>query len=76
MTENIEEQAKERGLADMEAFPRTANEWQGDEGAPGMTFRQYAAVKAMQGLLAKGNRLDAIGEAIRHADDLIAGLSK
>lgn len=59
------------------AFPRTAgNHHRGDAG---MTLRQYAAIKAMQGLLAKHGYIDAeyiTQGAVKAADALLAELEK
>ncbi|QWY83555.1 hypothetical protein [Rhizobium phage RHph_X2_26] len=46
-------------------------------GAAGMSFRQFAAVAAMQGFIAKRGNAGAVQtarEAVEHADALIAAL--
>jgi hypothetical protein len=66
------------------AFPEIGNvgynsDWQSESG---MTIRQYAAVKAMQGLLASGltyggsstNREALAKDAVAHADALMSVL--
>lgn len=58
------------------AFPRTAgNHHRGDAG---MTLRQYAAIKAMQGLLADGMDCPeyVAMRAVKAADALLADLEK
>lgn len=55
------------------AFPTTAIY----DSEKGMTLRQYAAIKAMQGLLTDGLRGDdVIRNAVLYADALLAELEK
>ena len=73
------------------AFPTVDANYQ-DFGATGMTLRQYAAIKAMQGVLANSDGISRLGAyaakngqqladvvataAVLHADALLAELEK